>query len=116
MILFFIFLSSFQAYGIVDTVMEHLAVTSGLDPVDFRTANIQSQHPLPDMIAKLKQEGCSTELQYFTRGHKLCLGSQDMVESAWISDFSAMASSSCNISSDRAGQEQSSMEIQVTEI
>ena len=46
----------FQAYAIMDTVMEHLAVTSGLDPVDFRTANIQSQHPLPDMIAKLKQD------------------------------------------------------------
>ena len=45
-----------QAYAIVDTVMEHLAVTSGLDPVDFRTTNIQSQHPLPDMIAALKQK------------------------------------------------------------
>ena len=50
-----VFIVMLQAYGIVDTVMEHLAVTSGLDPVDFRSANIQSQHPLPDMIAKLKQ-------------------------------------------------------------
>ena len=36
--------------------MEHLAVTSGLDPVDFRAANIQSQHPLPEMIIKLKED------------------------------------------------------------
>ena len=46
----------FQAYGIIDTVMEHLAVTSGLDPVEFRSANIQSQHPLPEMITRLKQD------------------------------------------------------------
>ena len=46
----------FQAYAIMDTVMEHLAVTSGLDPVDFRSANMNSaQHPLPEMITKLKQ-------------------------------------------------------------
>ena len=31
-------------------------MTSGLDPVDFRIANMQSQHPLPDMIAALKQQ------------------------------------------------------------
>ena len=45
-----------QAFGIVDTVMEHLAVTSGLDPLDFRTANIQPQHPLPELIARLRQD------------------------------------------------------------
>ena len=46
-----------QAYGVVETVMEHLAVTSGQDPVDFRAANIKPEHPLPQLITQLKQQG-----------------------------------------------------------
>ena len=45
-----------QAFGVVETVMEHLAVTSGLDPVDFRAANIKPEHPLPQLIAQLKEQ------------------------------------------------------------
>ena len=45
-----------QAYGVVETIMEHLAVTSGQDPVDFRASNIKSQHPLPELITQLKEQ------------------------------------------------------------
>ena len=46
-----------QAFGVVETVMEHLAVTAGLDPLDFRAANIKPEHPdLPQLIAQLRQQ------------------------------------------------------------
>jgi hypothetical protein len=36
--------------------MEHLAVTNGVDPIQFRLDNLQPQHPLPDLVQQLKEE------------------------------------------------------------